>query len=153
MNVRTLLTSLSTVIIIILLTCNSCSESSQTTTSTLPSMPTSFITQSNNANTTHNPHSIPLHFKPVYIEILPDISKIIVGGNQLYTTLAYDVNGESIDITSETDFSIEDGANGSWVFNNYISENIGTWRVSGLYIDPYDGCEWWSDSATLIVEK
>ena len=48
------------------------------------------------------------------------------------------------DVTSDTLFSIESQAGGSWLDNVYTSENPGTWIVTGTYKDK-------SDSAELIV--
>ena len=56
-------------------------------------------------------------------------------------------------MTRDCDFNISRDAGGSWIYNEYTSENIGTWKVTGDYWNPTDGTEYWRDEATLIVTE
>ena len=49
------------------------------------------------------------------------------------TATANDSYNNSWDATSETAFSIQSGAGGSWSGNVYTSQNAGTWTVTGTY--------------------
>jgi len=81
-----------------------------------------------------------------YIEITPEESTLTAGEHEAFTATAYDeYDNEIDDVTGEVDWSIEDGAGGSWDQNIYISENAGEWTVKGTY----EGVE---DESTLIVE-
>ena len=128
-----------------------------TTTVTVTQPPltvTTTTTQTtSNTTTTNTATYIPLDFDPSYIIISPDTASITAGNSQIYTAMGYDSEGNIVDITSETSFSIEKGAGGSWAFNNYTSENSGSWKVTGLYQDPLDGYESWTDSAILVVTE
>ena len=69
-----------------------------------------------------------------YIVISPNTATITAGDNQAYTAEAFDAFGNSLgDVTSGTTFSIESGASGSWSANDYTSEFVGTWTVTGEY--------------------
>ena len=94
---------------------------------------------------------VPPGFDPVYVVISPEIITIKSGNSQEYTVIAYNSDGFSMDVTLQSEFSIENNAGGSWIYNTYISENTGTWKVTGKYIHQVHGEEWWSDSSTLIV--
>ncbi|MFC1865639.1 hypothetical protein ACFLYB_02870 [Chloroflexota bacterium] len=127
-----------------------------TTTVTITQPPvtiTTTVTQATLNTTTNTGTPIPLEFEPSYIIISPDTTNITLGNSQIYTAMGYDREGTIVDVTSETSFSIEKSAGGSWVFNNYTSENTGTWKVTGLFLDPLDGYESWSDSAILFVTE
>jgi len=102
---------------------------------------------------TANTVTIQLDFDTSYIIISPDTASIAVGESQAYTAMAYDNEGTALDITTETGFSIDKDAGGRWVFNNYISENAGTWKVTGTHLDPVDGCVNWTDSTVLVVTQ
>ncbi len=84
--------------------------------------------------------------KPVsYMIIEPQEASIDVGASQSYTATAYDEDDNEIgDVTDDTTWSINSGAGGYWTYNEYTSENAGTWTVTGTY----DG---FSDQATLTV--
>jgi hypothetical protein len=80
-----------------------------------------------------------------YIVISPDTATITAGDSQVYTAEAFNSSGSSLgDVTSSTTFSIETGAGGSWDDNEYDSEYVGTWTVTG----EYDGL---TDTAILMV--
>ena len=84
----------------------------------------------------------------VSIVISPDEATNLAGDWQAYTAEATDAYGNSFSVTSDTDFSVEDGAGGYWsekANNLYYSEFVGTWVVTGTY----DG---FSDTAILTVE-
>ena len=82
-----------------------------------------------------------------YIVIDPDTRSFVTGRTQEYTAEAFDVADISLgDRTSETTFSIDAGAGGSWAANVYTSDNIGTWIVTGTYLS-------FSDTATLTVRS
>jgi len=90
---------------------------------------------------------------PDHITIGPKEDSVISGDSIRYNALLRDEYVNVIeDITTETDFSIEDGAGGSWDDDTgvYTSENLGTWNVTGNY--SYEGNEM-SDNATLHVEE
>ncbi len=84
--------------------------------------------------------------KPVsYMIIEPQEASIDVGASQSYTATAYDEDDNEIgDVTNDTTWSIDSGAGGYWTYNEYNSENPGTWTVTGTY----DG---FSDQAVLTV--
>jgi len=123
----------------------------QTFTSTVFTTPATVTTTTKTSTT--NTIIIPLDFDPSYIIISPDTASIAAGEGQAYIAMAYDNEGTALDITLETSFSIDKDAGGRWAFNNYTSENIGTWKVTGLYNDPVDGYESWNDSAVLVVTE
>ncbi len=80
-----------------------------------------------------------------YIVISPESASIEVSDNQTYTAEAFDAIDTSLgDITPQTTFSIDAAASGNWTDNVYISENPGTWTVTGTY-------QTLSDNATLTV--
>ena len=128
-----------------------------TTTVTVTQPPitvTTTATQTtSNTTATNTTAPIPLDFDPSYIIIKPDIANITAGNSQIYTAMGYDAEGNFVDITLETSFSIEKSAGGSWAFNTYTSEKSGSWKVTGLYQDPLDGYENWTDSAILVVTE
>ncbi|MFO7990989.1 MAG: PQQ-binding-like beta-propeller repeat protein [Thermoplasmata archaeon] len=81
----------------------------------------------------------------VYIEISPTNSTIYADQPQTYNATAYDQNDTEVgDVTAETNWSIDAGAGGNWTDNVYISENAGTWNVTGEYMGM-------TDQATLTV--
>ena len=128
-----------------------------TTTVVQTSIVTVFTTPATVTTTTKtsatNTAIIPLDFDPSYIIISPDTASITAGENQAYIAMAYDNEGTALDITLETSFSIDKDAGGRWAFNNYTSENTGTWKITGVYHDPVDGYEDWNDSAMLVVTQ
>ena len=76
-----------------------------------------------------------------------DTSNIITGRTAEYTAEAFDNLDNSLgDRTSETTFSIEAGADGSWIANVYTSDNVGIWTVTGTYLS-------FSDTDTLRVRS
>jgi hypothetical protein len=82
-----------------------------------------------------------------YIVIDTDTPSIITGSTAEFTAEAFDSQNSSLgDVTSQTTFSIETGADGSWAANVYTSDNIGTWTVTGTYLT-------FSDTANLRVRS
>jgi len=128
---------------------------STTTTTQTPTITTA-KTLTTTTTTVHtltlDPSLDPTVFYVSYIITTPDTATIAAGGSQLYTVTAYDYEGNSFDVTRDCDFFITDGAGGSWIFNEYISENTGTWTVTTDYWNPLDGTEFWRDEAALIVK-
>jgi len=78
------------------------------------------------------------------ISVSPKTSTIAAGTAQTYTATASDAYGNIWDVTSSTTFSIQTGAQGSWINNIYTSAKAGTWTVTGTY-------QTVSDTATLTV--
>ena len=131
-----------------------------TTTQTPPATTTTQTLTTTTATTTTTAHTLtldpsldPTLFYVSYIIITPDTATIAAGGSQLYTVTAYDYEGYSFDVTRDCDFNISRDAGGSWIFNEYTSENTGTWPVISDYWNPTDGTEFWRDEATLIVKE
>ncbi|MFH1662929.1 MAG: Ig-like domain-containing protein, partial [Chloroflexota bacterium] len=80
-----------------------------------------------------------------YIIVSPDTATITAGDSQSYIAEAFDAFGNSLgDVTSGTTFSIHSGAGGSWSANDYTSEFVGTWTVTGEYSGK-------TDTAILVV--
>jgi hypothetical protein len=153
--------ALSVVLLITVLLNVSCGSVSQSTTTTIP---TSIITTTNTPPTTTT-QSLTItttttkkvedlsSIQVSYIIITPGTTTIAAGGSQLYTVTAYDYEGNSFNVTRDCDFFITRGANGTWILNEYISENTGTWQVAADYWNPISGTEFWRDEATLIVKE
>lgn len=120
---------------------------------TTPPVTTPVIVTTTTKTLITNAVIIPLDFDPSYILISPKDVNITTGESQIYTAMAYDNEGTALDITSATSFTIEKEAGGRWIFNNYTSENTGIWKVTGLYLDPVDGYESWTDFVTLVVKE
>ncbi|MFO8109928.1 MAG: hypothetical protein R6U17_05335 [Thermoplasmata archaeon] len=71
---------------------------------------------------------------PDHIRVEPVDENIVSGDSIAFTAIAYDEFDEKIrEVSEETVWSVEDGANGSWVDNIYTSETPGTWNVTGNY--------------------
>ncbi len=86
--------------------------------------------------------------EPQEISIEPQEMTVILGDTVNYTATAFDQYGNEMDVTGETDWSIEEGAGGTWDENEYLSENPGEWTVNGTY--EYEDVNM-SDTATLNV--
>ena len=88
-----------------------------------------------------------------YIEISPENETGSAGDDVWYYATAYDENDDKIgDVTSETNWSIDDDAGGWWIGddgNVYIMENAGEWTVKASY--EYDG-EYFNKTTNLIVD-
>jgi len=80
----------------------------------------------------------------VKLTITPDPGDVTVSQAIAYTAMAEDVQGYTWDVTSETAFSIEAGAGGSWTGNVYSSGKVGDWTVTGEYKEL-------TDTASLTV--
>ena len=73
------------------------------------------------------------------IEISPEDETAEAGSTVAYTTIAYDEYENEIgDVSEDTTWSIEDGAGGSWDGNEYTTEVVGDWTVTGDYDDLTD---------------
>ena len=125
-----------------------------TTTQTPPATTTIQTLTTTTISTKTTAHTLdPTVYYVSYIIITPGTATIAAGGSQLYTVTGYDYEGNSFDVTRDCDFFITDGAGGSWIFNEYASENTGTWEIAADYWNPVDGTEFWRDEATLIVKE
>ncbi len=71
---------------------------------------------------------------PSQIEIEPKQETIALGETITYYAFTYDEFGNRVEnVTSDTDWSIEEGAGGNWTGNEYKSKNAGDWNVTGSY--------------------
>ncbi len=98
-----------------------------------------------------SPSYLPTDINVEYILISPKEKTIDAYEIADFSATAHLSSGEELDITPQTDFSIEDGAGGMWFYNSYVSENPGTWKVTALFQHPSDGYASWTDSATITV--
>ena len=102
---------------------------------------------SGDTNETPVLHSVTISYEGAvdHIVITPDGATINAGESIAFTATAYDVCGNSWDVTAGTSFDIEPEAGGWWDPHNvYHSEKAGTWTVTGTY-------EGVSDTANLTV--
>ena len=67
------------------------------------------------------------------ITINPANAAVTSGSSQIFNATASDVGGNTWDITNSVNWSIDLGAGGNWLGNNYTSLNPGTWTVSCSY--------------------
>ncbi len=80
------------------------------------------------------------------IVVTPRETTVKAGEKQSFDSIAYDQFSNEIGgVTGESEWSIEDGAKGSWNGNVYTSEKAGRWTVSAEY-------EGFTDSVRLTVE-
>ncbi len=84
-----------------------------------------------------------------YIEVTPKESVIEAGDSLTFEATAYDEYGNDFEVTGEVDWSIDEGAGGSWEENKYISEYTGDWSVEGTYISDGDNL---TDETIITVE-
>lgn len=73
------------------------------------------------------------HGSALSITVNPSSATLTAGSPQTFTATAKDSNGNSWDVTSSTVWSIDSGAAGLWVGNDYTSNTAGTWTVTGVY--------------------
>ena len=85
------------------------------------------------------------HAAVVSIEIAPADETVTAGDSVTYQATAEDAHGNTWIVTTETVFSIEAGAGGTWLGSIYTSEAAGDWMVTG----EHGGL---SDTAILHVE-
>ena len=126
-----------------------------TTTSNLPTTSEPAATVSPTTTTaqpTFTHPYVPTDIDPNYIVIAPKEATITSGQVLEFTATCYQNEGPEINISFEVDYTIDTEAGGYWDFNNYVSENPGTWKVTGTYQHPSAGCVFWTDSTTLTVE-
>jgi hypothetical protein len=86
-----------------------------------------------------------LHDVAYELLIEPEEAEIVAGDTQAYTATAFDQWGNPWDVTAETAFEIDPGANGGWTLNEYSSETSGDWTVTGTY----DGISGYADLTVL----
>ena len=86
--------------------------------------------------------------EPVRIEISPQTYSLEAGDHVEYNATAYDDAGNPYDVTYHIEWSIEEGAGGSWSDHRYVSEYAGEWNVSATY--HHGGVEM-TDDAVLTV--
>jgi hypothetical protein len=67
------------------------------------------------------------------ITISPKTPAIKAGSTITFTATAYDAYGNSWDISTMVYWSIDSGAQGSWLNNVYTSAKAGVWQVTGVY--------------------
>ena len=80
-----------------------------------------------------------------YVVVSPDATTITAGDSQSYAAQSFDQFDNLIaDVTSDTVFSIDVSAGGSWTANVYTSANAGTWTVIGNWVGL-------TDNASLTV--
>ncbi len=77
------------------------------------------------------------------LRVTPDEATITADDTQNYTAIASD-GWNVVDVTEDTNFTIDAGAGGSWAQNVYTADNTGTWTVTGTYDSIVD-------TATLTV--
>jgi len=136
--------------------CNGASEIKTTDAPATSAKPSHQITTSKPQATTEpvNIPFIPTDLFVEYIRISPQTTTVTAGDRQKFTVMAYtNVGDEAYDVTWDSQFSIEDGAGGYWVFNEYVSENPGEWEVEAFFEGPSDGFAWWTDFGTIIVKE
>jgi len=70
-----------------------------------------------------------------HLKIEPEDETIEAGETIIYYAFVFDeFNNQIEDITVDTNWMIDDGAGGEWRENEYTSEEIGIWTVTGVYI-------------------
>ncbi len=85
-----------------------------------------------------------------HMEIDPRDETAIAGREVDYRAIGYDENKREIaDLTEDTEWSIMEGAGGSWDGSRYAAEHAGEWTVTGIYIR--EGIEF-TDQVSLTVE-
>ncbi|MGD1994483.1 MAG: hypothetical protein PVI59_14915, partial [Anaerolineae bacterium] len=85
------------------------------------------------------------HTDLALVVLTPQTGITDAGESIAYTLTAYDVYGNSWDVTAEGTYAISAAAGGIWTDNVYTAEMAGTWTVTGT-VDSV------SDTATLTVE-
>lgn len=65
------------------------------------------------------------------LKILPDGLEVETGTKVEFIAAATDLYDNSLDVTGDLSWSIDDGAGGDWEDNFYIAENSGVWTVVG----------------------
>ncbi len=73
------------------------------------------------------------HAEVSKVEITPADASVVAGETTSYTVMAYDAYGNTWDATSETSWSIDASAGGSWNKNEYSSAKSGSWTVTGTF--------------------
>jgi hypothetical protein len=134
----------------------SCGNEPQDTTDTFTttSSPTVSETYTSSVPPEITPPSVsylPTGMDVEYIFIFPEDASIEAFEIADFSATAHLSSGTEVDITPQTDFSIEEGAGGLWFYNSYVSENAGNWKVTGFFQHPSDGFASWTDSTTLTV--
>ena len=74
-----------------------------------------------------------LHGAALSLELDPASTSVPTSYPVTYRAYAVDSLNNHWEVTSETAFSIDAGAGGSWSNNVYTTQNTGVWTVSGLY--------------------
>ena len=80
-------------------------------------------------------HQVAIYYDatPVTLSLAPPSQTVQTGQAAVFTAAVTD-GSQTWDVTAETIFSIESGAGGGWVDNVYVSEQLGTWVVTGEYL-------------------
>ncbi len=81
-------------------------------------------------------HKVTVYYTelPATLALFPD-PKTVAAGESVAYTARVNADGYSWDVTPETSFSIESGAQGSWADVTYTSQTAGDWNISGSYAD------------------
>jgi hypothetical protein len=94
----------------------------------------------------------PSIFAPSGIYLVPNMVTMSSGESQAFTVIAYNDEGQEMEVTDQAIFIIQMEAGGSWDSNEYTSENVGSWTVIGEYLHQVSGYESWINYATVIVK-
>ena len=70
---------------------------------------------------------------PGTLKLEPPLGSLLPGESVAYHSTIQDADGNTQDVTSETEFDIRNEAGGAWVGNVYVSGALGTWIVSAQY--------------------
>ena len=65
------------------------------------------------------------------ITVTPSEATVAAGSSVNYSAIAYDVFGNTLDVSSGVNWAVNNGAGGSWLGNVYSSANVGVWTVTG----------------------
>jgi hypothetical protein len=71
------------------------------------------------------------HASIAAIALSPQDAELLAGQTQAFTASAFDVYGNTWDVTGLTGLSIDSGAGGTWADNSYTSFKAGIWNVIG----------------------
>jgi hypothetical protein len=171
MGINLTLSLVVTLLLVVMLTI-SCGGSAQPTTTTQKTPISSTTTQTSithSTSTITNTISLttvtptitpiastvidPTLFEPIGIYIFPNNATIASGDSITFRIVAYNDEGNNMEVTHEAIFFTLTEAGGNWNNNTYTSENTGTWTVIGEYLNQISGADSWIIHAILIVEE
>lgn len=73
------------------------------------------------------------HGSALSITVSPASAALTAGQAQAFTAVAKDAGGNKWDVTNQTNWGIDTGAEGSWLGSTYTSAIQGNWLVIGTY--------------------